>query len=314
MIISAIKTVFIDVPKAGSSSMTEFLIRSFSSLPHSSNVNLLWNIDLCPLHPSAKQKLNGDVSFSTNRHEPLVSIYKHIPDFHDYFFFTMVRNPFDRFKSFAYETLLHKRFKRPQITPVSRNPYQSFYTDSWFVNDRHSSEEQLHLLITNLHIIKSKGWDNVNLCSIPIHAWPQVNFLSLKTPRPYTLRILPFETMDVWMDDFKDELSKWGGIDVTKNAFPNLDPSPLTIFIEKSNMDSIKTMPYEHEWELKQFIQPGLNPDLEFQAKYPTYDSFIKSYNEEKIKIHEQFGSILEDHRGLIEDVYRDDMITYGYA
>ena len=53
---------------------------------------------------------------------------------------------------------------------------------------------------------------------------------------------------------------------------------------------------------------------IQFQEKYPTYDLFIKDYKVEKIKINERYGQLLEDNRSLIEDVYRDDMVTYGYA
>ena len=79
-------------------------------------------------------------------------------------------------------------------------------------------------------------------------------------------------------------------------------------------MDSIKTIPHNDEWELKSHTIPGFNPDFEFQSKYPTYTSFIKDYKAEKIKIDEHYGQLLEDNRNLIESVYHDDMVTYGYA
>ncbi len=117
-----------------------------------------------------------------------------------------------------------------------------------------------------------------------------------------------------YVHDFKNELSIKSGINVNDLTFPNIDPVPLTIFIEKSNMDSIKTIPHNDEWELKIHTTSGMSPDFEFQSKYPTYTSFIKDYKAEKLKINERYGQLLEDNRNLIESVYHDDMITYGYA
>ena len=317
MIIPSIKTVFIDVPKAGSSSMTHFLIKAFNFLPLQSSVNSAWNTSLCPGQSRLVLNNNNTLNFTGVRHEPLISCYKSIPNFHDYFFFGMVRNPFDRFKSFVYETLLYSRFKYKQYHFVSRDYVNSLYDDPWYINGRHkeqSEKVQFSLLISHLNIIKSKGWENMNLCSMPVHVWPQVYFLSLKTPQPYALKILPVEKIDLWINDFKDELSMWSGIDVTKYSFPNIDPVPLIIFTDKSSMDSIKTIPHNDEWELNIHATPSTTVDNEFQEKYPTYDLFIKDYKVEKIKINERYGQLLEDNRSLIEDVYRDDMVTYGYA
>ena len=317
MIISSIKTVFIDVPKVGSSSMTEFLARAFGFLPLQSSVNPAWNVSLCPGQSSLTLTEINTLKFTGIRHEPLISCYKNIPDFHDYFFFSMVRNPFNRFKSFVYENLLFSRFKHRQHHFVSRIYPNSLYDDPWYVNGRHkeqSEKDQFKLLINHLYIIKSKGWENMNLCSMPVHVWPQVYFLSLKTPQPYALKILPVEKINLWIDDFKNELSIKSGLNITDLPFPNIDPIPLTIFTEKSNMDSIKTIPHNDEWELKIHALPGISPDFEFQSKYPTYTSFVKDYKEAKADIHEHYGQLLEDNRNLIESVYHDDMVTYGYA
>jgi hypothetical protein len=314
MIIPAIKTVFIDVPKAGSSSMTNFLINAFYHLPRHSNVNPSWNVDLCPAQSMLRQQNNGSLEFVGCRHEPLISIYKAVPDFHDYFLFAMVRNPFDRFKSFVYETLLFKKFNYPQVHFISRNPNNSLYTDSWYVNDRYDEKNQLSLFVDHLNIIKSKGWSQINVCSMPLHIWPQVYFLSLKTPRPYTLRILPVEGVNSWINDFKIELSHWSGIDINKNQFPKIDPIPLTIFIGKSNSETFKTVPYTHEWERQIHIPSGLNPDPEFQLKYPTYDLFLQDYKFEKSRIDDEYGSWFKEYRSLIEEVYEEDMITFGYV
>jgi len=317
MIIPSIKTVFIDVPKVGSSSMTHFLMKAFQFLPNQSSVNSAWNTSLCPGQSRLVLNNNNTLNFTGVRHEPLISCYKNIPDFHDYFFFSMVRNPFDRFKSFVYETLLYSRFKYKQHHFVSRDYVNSLYDDPWYINGRHkeqSEKSQFSLLINHLNIIKSKGWENMNLCSMPVHVWPQVYFLSLKTPQPYTLRILPVEKINLWIDDFKNELSIKSGLNVTDLSFPNIDPVPLTIFTEKSNMDSIKTIPHNDEWELKIHALASMSPDFEFQSKYPTYTSFIKDYKEAKADIHERYEQFLEDNRNLIESVYHDDMVTYGYA
>ena len=318
MIIPSIKTVFIDIPKTGSSSMTEFLVRAFGYLPHRSNVDPAWNVSLCPGQSRLILDENSTLNHTGVRHEPLISCYKNIPDFHDYFFFSVVRNPFDRFKSFVYETLLHSRFKYNQQHFTSRHPQNPLYDDPWYVNGlrkEKSEDTQFNLFIHHLSIIRNKGWKNINLCSIPVHVWPQVYFLSLTTPQPYTLRILPFEDIDLWIDDFRKELSIKSGMDVTEIPFSNIDPTPLTIFTRKSNISSIKTIPHEHDWEIKIHNSSfSAAPDLEFQAKYPTYNSFIEDYKAEKSKINERYGQLLEDHRNLIESAYHDDMVTYGYA
>jgi hypothetical protein len=318
MIIPAAKTVFIDIPKTGSSSMVNFLTKAFLPLPKQSNVNPSWNVDLCPAQSKFLNKFGAEgntLHCRSVRHEPIISVYKNIPDFHDYFFFTMVRNPFDRFKSFVYETLIHQRFKSPIYHFTSRDLLNSLYTDSWFVNNRDTEKQQFGLLIYHLNVIKSKGWNNINLCSLPLHMWPQVNFISLKTPAPYTLRILPFEQTNEWIDDFKTELSMWSGFNVSNFDFPNIDPCILNIYLSKSTLDSIKTMSYDYEL-LSVIYNPAVNnqPDPEFQAKYPTYDLFLQDYKLEKSRINDEYGPILEEHRDLIESVYHEDMVTLGYA
>ena len=314
MIIPAIKTIFIDVPKAGSSSMTNFIVNAFDHLPHHSNVNPSWNVDLCPAQSMLTQQNSGVLTFIGCRHEPLISIYKAIPDFHDYFLFGMVRNPFDRFKSFVYETLLYRKYNNLQTHFTSRNPNNSLYSDSWYVNEKYNEQSQLNLFTHHLSVIRSKGWEKINVCSIPLHVWPQVYFLSLKTPRPYTLRILPLESVDLWINDFKTELSSWSGLNVSKIQFPKIDPIPLTTFIGKSNSETLKTVPHTHDWELQIHATPGLNPDPAFQLKYPTYDLFLQDYKLEKSRINDEYGLWFEEYRPLIEEVYKDDMVTFGYA
>jgi hypothetical protein len=317
MIIPAAKTVFIDIPKTGSSSMVHFLTRSFSHLPLHANVTPSWNVDLCPAQTKLTPKRNGDgyaLHFTGIRHEPLISVYKNLPDFYDHFFFTVVRNPFDRFKSFIYETLLQKRFKLLQSHFTSSG--HGLYTDPWFLNDSkyNSDENQLNLIIYHLKVIKAKGWNNINLCSLPLHIWPQVNFTSLKIPNSYTLRILPFEQIDRWVGDFKTELSMWSGVNINDIPFPNIDPAAQTIFIYKHPAESLKTIPNYQECGINIVATPGKALDTEFQAKYPTYDLFLQDYKLEKLRIDEEYGLLLEEHRDLIESVYHDDMITYGYA
>lgn len=316
MIIPAVKVVFIDIPKTGSSSMVQFLTHSFINLPTQTNVSPSWNVDLCPAQSKLTPKRGGDgpvIHFSGCRHEPLISVYRNIPDFHDHLFFSMIRHPFNRFKSFVYETLLQKNFKHLQSHFTSSD---GLYTDSWFLNDSkfNSDTNQFNLLIYHLNIIKSKGWNNVNLCSLPFHMWPQVNFISLKTPSPYILRILPFEQMSEWIDDFKTELSMWSGVDIKDIPFPNVDPTPRTIFQRKHTIESAKSIPHTYEWELNILTNTGSALDAEFQAKYPTYDLFLQDYNLERSRIEKEYGPLLEEHRDLIESVYHDDMVTYGYA
>ena len=44
------------------------------------------------------------------------------------------------------------------------------------------------------------------------------------------------------------------------------------------------------------------------------HEWLIKDYKEAKADIHERYEQFLEDNRNLIESVYHDDMVTYGYA
>jgi hypothetical protein len=141
------------------------------------------------------------------------------------------------------------------------------------------------------------------------------NFTSLKIPNSYTLRILPFEQIDRWVGDFKTELSVWSGVNVNDVPFPNIDPTPQTIFTHKHyTKESIKTIPHNEEWELDIVAKSGKDLDPEFQAKYPTYDLFLQDYKLEKSRIDKECGPLLEEHRDLIESVYHEDMVTYGYA
>ena len=64
MIIPSIKTVFIDVPKAGSSSMTHFLIKAFNFLPLQSSVNSAWNTSLCPGQSRLVLNNNNTLNFT----------------------------------------------------------------------------------------------------------------------------------------------------------------------------------------------------------------------------------------------------------
>jgi hypothetical protein len=318
MIIPSLKTAFIDVPKTGSTSINYFLRKTYKDFPTASPDPLWWCKE-CSQQMSHLLRSSDNVITNTppkTRHHPLISYYKNIPDFYDFLYFSVVRHPFDRFKSFVYETLLHLYFnKKLHCFSTQGN---DTYPDPWFINSNKSKDYmdvQLRLILSHFHFINLKGFKNVNLCSMPMHMWPQNYFLTLKTLLPYQLRILKIENLKEWEYDFKLELSRWGGLNVTNEIIPNLDPSPYSIFLLKSNPTNKLTIPHDEPWAVD-FFNPSKQylPDEGFEKLYPTYDLFIQRYNELKLELDDTVLPILEEHRNLIESVYHEDMVTYGYA
>ena len=311
-----IKTAFIDIPKTGSTSITHFLHKNYRHLSIGTPNSLWWCKECSQQLSHGWESSNGNIIVNKTRHYPLISYYNHIPDFYDYLFFSIVRHPFSRFKSFVYETLLNTYFNKKQYYFTSQA--KETYPDPWFINSCKEDDWmhlQLRLLFHHLNLIQSKGFQNVNLCSMPMHMWPQNYFLTLKTALPYQLRILKIEKLKEWENELKLELSKWGGLNVTNEIIPNIDPTAYSIFLTKSNPTNKLTIPYNQPWEIGIFSPPDRYfPDTNFENLYPTYDLFIQRYNELKLEIDSIISPILEDHRDLIENAYHEDMVTYGYA
>lgn len=313
MIVPAAKTVFIDIPKTGSTSIVEWMRKVFASLPSNSAVNPAWNNSLCPEQVSLKISSGFNLINHPVRHEPLLSKYVSLVDFHNYFYFSVVRHPFERFKSYMYEVLLHKVYNYNLYHFASAPEFKRYYHDSWYLNGpEFKLDVQAELTLNNLKIINAKGWDRVNLCSTPLHIWPQVNFLALKTVRPYKLRVLHIEHINEWENDLKNELTDWTGIDTRKHAIGKLDPVCTPIYAAKVNSYGIETIPKDKLWEVERSHSTKLDPS--FQEQFPTYQSFVDDYNINKKIIKSKFDQIMEDNRDLIENVYREDMIQYGYA
>jgi hypothetical protein len=280
MVIPAVKMAFIDVPKTGTTSLTYFLHQNYRAFAKS-NPDNLWYIKACSRQVSHnfRDPKGEGISYPKVRHVPLLSYYENIPDFYDYFYFTLVRHPFDRFKSFIYETLLHIYFNLPNDYFSKQSIYNKTYLDPWFLENNNTDDWMHHqcmMVINQLNIIQGKTFNKVNLCSIPLHLWPQNYFLTLKTATPYNLRILKLENLKKWENDFKLEISQWSGINVTNSIIPHIDPITYNIFLTKTSSANKLTIPHNQDWELKIFHDSDKHvPDLFFEEKFPPLLSLI---------------------------------------
>jgi hypothetical protein len=119
-----------------------------------------------------------------------------------YFIFTVVRNPFDRFKSTFIEEILYNKYKFKTISMGSSlTANNRSLVDPWVITghehlstqQKNSVELQAELLINKLRILRDKGgFERLGVCETPIHLWPQHYFTSLTTPEPLNYRILKY--------------------------------------------------------------------------------------------------------------------------
>jgi hypothetical protein len=321
MINTQLKIIFVDVPKTGSTSIKTLLIRGFNKFIWQNVANSNWINKACPSHAGYTLNQDGSLSSqSSSRHEPLLSKYMMVGGMDTYFIFAVVRNPFDRFKSTFIEELLYNKYKFKNLSlNSSLTSNNRSLVDPWFITGhehlslqrKNSVELQAELLIDKLRILRDKGgFEQLGVCETPIHLWPQHYFTSLTTPQPLNYRILKYEYLKKDIPVLKNELSRWSGVDINNQELQHIDPTANFIFAQ-NNSPAIDTMGFIYPSERE--IRPG-TPDFNFIAQYPTFPDFLTHFKTEKEEIKKIFDPFLEDHRGLIEDLYRKDYQLFEYT
>lgn len=324
MINTQLRLAFIDIPKTGSTAFKYFLIRGFHNFTWQGSTNPAWVSSFCK--ELDRYSINNKSQILKNgftRHEPLISKYMHVVGLEKYFIFTIVRDPFERFKSAFIETILHNRYgiKQRTISDPNTHPHTNLH-DPWYINTHdeqnnyfkvvEGEELQAKLILNLLNIIASKGgFEKTGLCGTPIHFWPQYYFTSLTIPTPLDVVTIKYENLKKDFPTLKEELSYITGIDVTKEELPFAEPSANAIF-SNFNGDAIDTMGYKFNLE-KETLQQPIN-DPKFIKKYPTFNDFLPAFKEEKQRVTEHWLPTLEEHRGLIEYLYAEDYRLHGYT
>jgi hypothetical protein len=324
MINTQLKLIFVDIPKTGSTAFKWFLTRGFHNFTWQGTSNPSWLSEFCKENERFKMEATGKTYKNpTVRHEPLLSKYINVAGIEKYFIFTIVRDPFERFKSAFVETILSLKYSIPQRTVSHPNKYShENLIDPWFINTHHpqnnyfkvisDEEAQVKLIFNQLNIIASKGgFEKTGLCNIPLHFWPQYNFTSLILPTPLNLVIIKYENLKKDFPILKEELSITTGVDVTKEELPYTDPVANGIF-HAYNPDAADTIGYKFFFEHEISKQPSNDP--QFAKKYPTYNDFLIKFKEDKQQIIDHWLPTLEEHRGLIEHLYAEDYRLYEYT
>lgn len=324
MINTQLKLIFVDIPKTGSTAFKWFLTRGFDNFPWQGTTNPSWINDFCKGDERVIIDASGKVQKIGNiRHEPLLSNYINVHGIEKYFIFTIVRNPFERFKSAFIETILLLRYGieiKGTNNPNKKN--NENLMDPWFINSHYpqsnyynviSEEEvQVRLIFNQLNIIASKGgFEKTGLCDTPLHYWPQYYFTSLVHPDPLKLVIIKYENLKKDFPILKEELSNITGVDVTKEELPHTDPPANGIFYAR-NPDAVDTIGWKFPIELEIIIPPKKNDA--FIKDFPTYSDFLVKYKEDKQQITDYWLPTLEEHRGLIEHLYAEDYRLYEYT
>lgn len=105
MIIDSHKLLFVHITKTGGQSITSFLLDNLGENPHS------FKNPKYGLIPNKKFKIAGPEHY----HHKFLSEYENVDD---YFKFTVVRNPYERFCSAFYFRGLHKEYTYKEYTKI----------------------------------------------------------------------------------------------------------------------------------------------------------------------------------------------------
>jgi len=323
MILPQLKIMFIDIPKTGSSSIKNFLYRSLGN-----NFDILgcstplWINRLCPEYVTPFLKSNErSITISSNRHEPLISCYNNIHYIYDYFIFSIVRDPFTRFKSAFVEFMVNIFYDMKGNSMDHGNVLTNklYFPDTWIIY-RNKNEDnidflfskQAELIFNKLKILHAKGgFEKNNMCAVPLHLWPQYYFTDIVVPNPINILFLSYENLNIDFPHLKTEISRFSGIDVEKYELPNINPLSTQVFTYLNTPAS-------------NTISPGLpidaievgystKPDKEFIEKYPTYQDFLPDFNKQIKELENRFLPVIEKHRWLIEQLYAEDYKRFGY-
>lgn len=324
MINTQLKLIFVDIPKTGSTAFKNFLVRGFHNFTWHATTNPSWVVNFCP--ECDKYLINSSAKVERaafTRHEPLISKYLHVSGIEKYFIFTIVRDPFERFKSAFLEAILHNRhgIKQQSITNPTKYTHQNLQ-DPWYINSHYnmnnyynsipSEELQAKMIFNQLNIIAAKGgFEKTGVCDVPHHFWPQYIFTSLTLPSPLNVTTIKYENLNTDFPILKQELSYITGVDVTKEELPFSDPIANAIF-SHFNPEAVDTMGYKFKIEKETSRDPRVNFD--FVKKYPTFDDYLPVFKEEKQQVTEHWLPTLENHRDIIEHLYAEDYRLHGYS
>jgi len=320
MIIEPLKIMFVDIPKTGSSAMKRFLYRSYYSFGITGVSNPHWLQILCP---NTVKFGGGRLVSKSPRHEPLVSRFMNLLHLNDYFIFTVIRDPFTRFRSAVLEILVHNSYgiKGHSLDNNANSNNKDYYPDSWIINSNDGKEEvdtnlidkQLTLFLDKFNIIKNKGgFDNYGLCSIPFHFWPQHYFTDLTTPNPVKIYVIKYEHLADEFPKLKEELSYFAGVDTNDLELEYANPTAEQTF-GYFNPDAVNTICEDLPLEALEIFLNNKLPSPDFSKKYSTFNDFLPSFNEKVNKIKEYVYPKIEEQRPLVEKLYEKDYMIFSY-
>lgn len=329
MINTQLKLLFIDIPKTGSSALKTFLFRGFHEFTWQPATNLAWENILCPKERQYLLLSNYRTEVASSvRHEPLLSTYMHVLNLNNYFTFSIVRDPFERFKSAFLEAMMFTRYKVPQKSTGNPNTYSNLsLQDPWFIYPHHGinnyfinkpkhdslslEEIQVKLIFNQLKLTANKGgFDKIGVCDIPLHFWPQYHFTSLTLPNPLNITYIKYENLEKDFPILKEELTYVTGVDIRNEELPFVEPTCNWIF-SHHNPDAIDTIGYKFATEKE--ISRDPSPDPGFIGRYPDFKTFVDEYKKEKQMVMNYWLPTLEEHRDLIEHLYAEDYRLFGY-
>jgi len=316
-----LKILFIDIPKTGSTSIKYFLYKSLFNFDILGCSTPLWLNKLCPQYVTPYFDINQkEISVPAIRHEPLFSYYSNMHYLPDYFIFSVVRDPFTRFKSAFMEFIVNIFYdiKGSSIDHGNILTNKSYLPDTWVVYNRDNNidftfDKQTNLIFNKLKILHAKkGFEKNTLCNVPPHFWPQYYFTNLVIPNPINILFMSYENLNIDFPYLKTEMSHFSGIDVEKYELPNINPLSTQIF---TSLNPSASNTIDSSIPL-QAIEKGSKSlsNKEFIKKYPTYQDFLPDFNKQIKELESRFLPIIEEHRWLIEQLYAEDYKRFGYV
>jgi hypothetical protein len=328
MISPQLKTIFVDIPKTGSTTLKRFLLKSYYPYHFHNVADPLWIHNCCPENQDfVLNDIFGGVMPVMTRHEPLLNKFKFIGNnIYNHFIFTCVRDPFSRFISAHIELLMyaHYNVRMKGWNNLKKFSSNNFLMDPLYVNQhaaifQHTGMDhvdlQTNFLLDTLHIILGKGgfgsWD---ACQIETHFWPQYLFLKIASPKPIPIHVIHFEKLSQEFEGLKKALSSFTGLSIMDESLPNVDPLAEIIFLQHHPKALPEVMEYygvKNMGELEG--KPGRGTP-EFVERFPTFEDYLIDHKKTKKQFIERLTPFWEENRKLIETVYDEDYKMLGYT